>query len=213
MLSSGTAFWYASRATGVVALVMLTAVVVLGITVSRQGRLPGLPRFAGVGLHRYVSLLAVAFIAVHVLTAVADSYVSISLAAAIIPFASAYKPLWLGLGAISLDLIVTIIVTSLLRNRIGYRAWRSVHWLAYLSWPVALAHSFGSSTDLRTGPLLGLAFACTLAVAAAAAWRLAGAARAVPRARRVPELLAAPQALVLPEELAPPEELVPAGHR
>jgi sulfoxide reductase heme-binding subunit YedZ len=138
---------------------------------------------------------------------VADSYVSISLAAAIIPFASAYKPLWLGLGAISLDLIGTIIVTSLLRHRIGYRAWRCVHWLAYLSWPVALAHSIGSSTDLRTGPLLGLAIACALAVAAAAAWRLAGAARAVPRARRVPELLAAPQALV------PPEELVPAGHR
>src|ERR1022692_44328 len=201
MLSSGTAFWYASRATGVVALVMLSAVVVLGITVSRQGRLPGLPRFAGVGLHRYLSLLGVAFIAVHVLTAVADSYVSISLAAAIIPFASAYKPLWLGLGAISLDLIATIIVTSLLRHRISHRAWRCVHWLAYLSWPVAIAHSIGSSTDLGSGPLLGLAIACMLAVGAAATWRLAGAARAIPRARRVPELLAAPA------------EPIPAGHR
>jgi predicted ferric reductase len=192
MLTSSTAFWYASRATGVVAMVLLTAVVVLGILVSRQGRLPGLPRFAGLGLHRYLSLLAAGFLTVHVLTAVADSYVSISLAAVIIPFASAYKPLWLGLGAVSLDLIAVVIVTSLLRHRIGRRAWRSVHWLAYLSWPVALAHSIGSSPDLRSGPLLGLAAACILTVVGAAGWRLAGAVRAVPRARRVAELMAVP---------------------
>jgi len=95
--------------------------VVLGVLISRQGRLPGLPRFAGLHLHRFVSLLAVAFVAVHILAAVADSYVSISLAAAIIPFASAYKPLWLGLGAICIDLLAAIIVTSLLRHRIGRR--------------------------------------------------------------------------------------------
>jgi len=175
--------------------------VVLGVLISRQGRLPGLPRFAGLHLHRFVSLLAVAFVAVHILAAVADSYVSISLAAAIIPFASAYKPLWLGLGAICIDLLAAIIVTSLLRHRIGRRARRSVHWLAYLCWPIALAHSVGSSPDLRSGPLLGLAVACTLVVCAAIGWRLAGAAHAVPRARRVPELMARP------------EELIRAGHR
>lgn len=201
MAISSTALWYASRATGVVALVLLTLVVVLGITVSRPGRLPGLPRFAGLGLHRYISLLAVGFVAVHVVTAVADSYVSISAAAAIIPFASAYKTLWLGLGAVSLDLIAVIIVTSLLRPHLGRRTWRAVHWLAYASWPVALAHSIGSGTDLRAGPLLGLTVACTLAVVVAVGWRLAGARRSVPRARRVPELMAAA------------EELIRSGHR
>ncbi len=196
MLSPSTAFWYASRATGVVAIVLITAVVALGILVSRQARLPGLPRFAGVSLHRYLSLLAAGFVAVHVLTAVADSYVSISLAAAIIPFTSAYRPLWLGLGAVSLDLIAAVIVTSLLRHRIGRRAWRCVHWLAYLAWPAALAHGLGSARDLRSGPLLGLTIGCLLAVLTAAAWRLAAAARAVPRARRVPGLMAAPEALI-----------------
>src|SRR6266704_2093316 len=100
-----TALWYASRATGVVTMLLLTAVVLLGILVNRQGRLPGLPGFAVTGLHRNVSLLAVAFLAIHVLTAIADPYVTIGLAAAVLPFASAYKPLWLGLGAISLDLL------------------------------------------------------------------------------------------------------------
>ena len=84
-----TALWYASRATGVVTLLLLTAVVVLGILVNRQGRLPGLPGFAVTGLHRNVSLLAVAFLAVHVLTAIADPYVTIGLAATVLPFASA----------------------------------------------------------------------------------------------------------------------------
>jgi len=107
-ITSSTALWYSSRATGVVSLVLLSAVMVIGILVNRQGRLPGLPRFAVLGLHRNLSLLAVAFVALHVITAVADSFVSISLAAAVIPFVSAYEPLWLGLGAVSLDLMAAI---------------------------------------------------------------------------------------------------------
>src|SRR5581483_10729032 len=94
-----TAFWYASRATGIVALLLLTAVLVLGILVNRQGRLPGLPRFAVTDIHRNLSLLSVAFIAVHILTAVADTYVHIPLLSAVVPFASGYERLWLGLGA------------------------------------------------------------------------------------------------------------------
>jgi methionine sulfoxide reductase heme-binding subunit len=176
-ITSSTALWYASRATGVVSLVLLTGVLVLGIMVNRQGRLPGLPRFAVVGLHRNLSLLAVAFVAVHVLTAVADSYVSISIAAAVIPFVSAYKPLWLGLGAVSADLMAAVIVTSLLRRFIGRRVWRGVHWLAYASWPVAILHSIGSSGDLRGGPFLVLVIVCIAAVAAALVWRLAAARR------------------------------------
>ena len=151
-ITGSTALWYTSRATGVVSLLLLTAVVVLGMLVNRQGRLPGLPRFVVTGLHRNLSLLSVAFVAVHVVTAIADPYVSIRLAAAVIPFASAYKPFWLGLGAVSLDLMAALIVTSLARARISRRLWRGMHWLAYAAWPVAVAHSFGSSTDLQRRP-------------------------------------------------------------
>jgi len=160
-------------------------VMIIGMLVNRQGRLPGLPRFAVLGLHRNLSLLAVAFLAVHVITAVGDSFVSISVAATVIPFVPGYKPLWMGLGAVSLDLMAAVIVTSLLRRFIGRRGWRAVHWLAYASWPVAVAHSIGSSTDLRTGLFLGLTVICIAAVVAALAWRLARAA-AEARARGFP---------------------------
>jgi methionine sulfoxide reductase heme-binding subunit len=183
-----TAFWYASRATGVVALLLLTAVLVLGILVNRRGRLPGLPRFAVTGLHRNLSLLSVAFIAVHILTAVLDTYVHIPLLSAVVPFDSGYERLWLGLGAVSLDLMLAMIVTSLLRGRLNRTVWRAVHLLAYASWPVTFAHSLGSSTDLQQGWLLGLAIACAVITAAAVAWRLAHAARQVPRAGRVTEV-------------------------
>jgi DMSO/TMAO reductase YedYZ heme-binding membrane subunit len=189
-MSGTTAFWYASRATGIVALLLLTAVLVLGILVNRQGRLPGLPRFAVTSLHRNISLLAVAFVAVHVLTAVLDTYVSIPLVSAVVPFDSGYERLWLGLGAISFDLMLAMIITSLIRGRLNRILWRAIHLLAYLCWPVAFAHSIGSSKDLQHGWLLYLAVGCAVVVVAATGWRLAQVARQVPRAARVAAIFA-----------------------
>jgi methionine sulfoxide reductase heme-binding subunit len=184
--------------------VLLTAVVMLGILVNRQGRLPGLSAFAGLSLHRFTSLLAVGFLALHILTAVAEPLAGVGLAAAIIPFAAADKPFWLGLGTVSFDLMAALIVTSLLRRHIGRRCWRAVHWLAYACWPAALAHSIGSNPDMRSGRLLDLAAACIVAVLAAAGWRLAGPVRARPRARLGP-VPAAPE----PEPAADPGPAVP----
>jgi methionine sulfoxide reductase heme-binding subunit len=184
------AFWYASRATGIVTLLLLTAVLVLGLVVNRRGRLPGLPGFAVTSLHRNLSLLSVSFIAVHVLTAVADSYVSIPLASALVPFTSGYERFWLGLGAVSLDLTLAVIVTSLARGHLSRRLWRGVHLLAYVSWPAALAHGIGASRDLQHGRLSLVAAGCALLALAAVAWRIAAAAREVPRAGRVAAVFA-----------------------
>jgi sulfoxide reductase heme-binding subunit YedZ len=190
-INSSTVAWYASRATGVVALLLMTAVVLLGLVVTRQGRLPGLPRFAVTGLHRNLSLVAVVFVALHVLTAITDTYVHIPLAAAVIPLASSYERLWIGLGAVSLDITIALIVTSLLRRHLSRRLWRAVHLLAYASWPVAWLHSITSSTDLRRGWMFLMAVACALLVMAAVGWRLSAASRDVPRAERVGLLMAA----------------------
>jgi predicted ferric reductase len=148
VLTRSAALWYASRATGIVTLVLLSLVVVLGVAVSRKVKVPGLPRFAVAGLHQRVSLLAVIFLAVHVLSAVADNYVSISLVAVVLPFTSAYRPLQIGLGAVALDLGVAVVVTSLLRARIGWRLWRGVHWLAFAAYPIAVVHGFTSAGDM-----------------------------------------------------------------
>jgi methionine sulfoxide reductase heme-binding subunit len=189
-ITGSTALWYASRATGVVSLLLLSLVVMLGMLVNRQGRLPGLPSFAVTGLHRSLSLLSVLFIAVHVATAIIDPYVSIRLAAVVIPFASSYEPFWLGLGAVALDLVAALILTSLARAHMSRRTWRGIHWLAYAAWPVALVHGIGSSPDLRSGGLLLVAIGSALAVAAAGLWRAAAAAREVPRAERAAYMLA-----------------------
>ncbi|HEU5416463.1 MAG TPA: ferric reductase-like transmembrane domain-containing protein [Streptosporangiaceae bacterium] len=189
-LTSTEGLWFASRGTGVVALVLLTVVVVLGVAVNRQGRLPGLPRFAVISLHRAVSLLAVAFLAVHIGTAIADPFVAIGIAASVIPFVSSYQPLWLGLGAVSIDLMLALVITSLLRARIGRRTWRAVHWLAYASWPVAVAHSIGSGPDMWRGWLAWLTVGCAAAAVAALGWRIAGRRRETPPALRAATILA-----------------------
>jgi methionine sulfoxide reductase heme-binding subunit len=167
----------ASAATGVVSMVLLSAVVVLGIALDRRIRLPALPRFAGLSLHRYLSLLAVTFLALHIGTAIAGPYARIGIAAVVVPFDSAYARGWLALGTIATDLLVAIVATSLLRRHLSHWSWRAVHWLAYACWPVALAHSLGTGGGMRSGALLDLAIACAVAVAAAAGWRLASMAR------------------------------------
>lgn len=202
-MTSSTALWYASRATGIVALLLLTVVFAVGVGISRQARIPGLPRFAVTDLHRNLSLLAVAFVAVHVLTAVLDTYVSIPILSAVVPFASGYERFWLGLGAISFDLMLAMIITSLVRGRRSRGAWLAIHLTAYLSWPVALVHSIYSSGDLQRGVLLYLSLGCAVIVGAAVIWRLVSAARRLPRAQRVAAQFAAAQtAQTIPQRTA-----------
>ncbi|HUZ80689.1 MAG TPA: ferric reductase-like transmembrane domain-containing protein [Gaiellaceae bacterium] len=166
-------FWYLTRGMGVGALILLTASVALGVLTSVRWRSLTWPRFVTAGLHRNLTLLAIVFVAVHVLTTVADGYTSIALKDAVIPFVSPYRPIWLGLGAISFDLLIALVATSLLRDRIGYRAWRYVHWLAYASWPVALVHGLGTGTDARLGWMQLVAGGCVAVVALAVLARAA----------------------------------------
>jgi sulfoxide reductase heme-binding subunit YedZ len=171
--SSGPiALWYTTRATGVVALVLLTATVALGVAGTARLETQSMPRVVRSGLHRNVSLLAVAFVATHVLTSIIDPYAGIGFASALVPFTSPYRPLWVSLGAIAFDMMLAIVISSLIRRRLPYRAWRAVHWLAYACWPVALWHGLGSGTDSRLSWLLLLDAGCVLVVAAAVCWRL-----------------------------------------
>ena len=166
------ALWYVGRGTGIVSLLLLTVVVALGIA-TRSGRsILGLPRFAVAAVHRTAGLTAVVFLLIHVGSLYFDPYAQLHLVDVVVPFTGAYRPFWLGLGTVGLDLVAALIVTSLLRHRIGRRTWRAVHWLAYLSWPVALSHALGNGTDNGTWWLRALAAACTLAVLAAVGWRV-----------------------------------------
>jgi predicted ferric reductase len=160
-------YWYLTRSTGAVALVLLTAAVALGVADVRRWSTPGWPRFLVDSLHRNVSLLAVVFLGLHIITSVLDSFAPISLLDAVVPFAGSYRPFWLGLGAIAGDLLLAVAITSLLRRRLGFASWRAIHWLAYASWPVALLHGFGTGSDAKSTWLVMLSIACLIVVLAA----------------------------------------------
>lgn len=164
--------WAFGRASGIIALVLFTVTVLLGI-LTRSGRpLPGMPRFAVSLVHRNVSLLALLFLVLHVGTLMLDSYAKLNLVDVIVPFLGSFKPFWQGLGTVAFDLVLAIVITGLLRPRIGYRAFRFVHWFTYAMWPIAVLHGIGNGTNGTSGWFLLLAIGCAVLVAAAIVWRL-----------------------------------------
>jgi predicted ferric reductase len=184
LASSGpSAYWYLTRSTGAVALVLLTASVAFGVADIRRLQTERWPRFVVGSLHRNISLLALVFIVIHILTSVLDSFAPISLIDAVVPFVGSYRPLWLGLGAVSFDLFLAVILTSVLRARVGYQGWRAVHWLAYASWPIALVHGYGTGSDVKTAWLQILTIACIAIVLAALLARVLTSPPPRPRVR------------------------------
>jgi hypothetical protein len=178
---SGRTMWYLTRGSGVVTLLLLTASMCLGIAGPVRLRTRRLPRFAIAQLHRNITLLAVVFLGVHVVTTVADGYTPIGWKDAVVPFLSPYRPLWLGLGALAIDLLLALVLTSVLRARIGLRGWRLVHWAAYACWPLAFAHSLGTGSDPRAHWLEVLAGVSLVAVLLAVVARLLRSDAAVGR--------------------------------
>jgi predicted ferric reductase len=166
-------YWYLTRSTGAVALLLLTLAIAVGVADVQRWSTPRWPRFVVDSLHRNVSLLAMVFLVLHILTSVLDSFAPISLLDAFIPFTGAYRPFWLGLGAISFDLLLAVTITSLLRQRMGFASWRAIHWLTYASWPVALLHGFGTGSDVKSGAWLpALSIGCLAIVVAAVVARV-----------------------------------------
>jgi predicted ferric reductase len=171
--STGSAYWYLTRSTGGVALLLLTAAIALGVVDVRRWSTPQWPRFVVDSLHRNISLLAIVFLVVHILTSVLDSFAPISLLDAFVPFAGSYRPLWLGLGAVAFDLLIAVTLTSVLRQRFGYASWRAIHWLTYASWPIALLHGLGTGSDGASTWLLALSIFCAAVVLVAVLIRVA----------------------------------------
>jgi sulfoxide reductase heme-binding subunit YedZ len=178
-----TALWYLTRATGLVSLVLLSATVVLGVVASVGWTTKRWPRFLSQSVHRNLSLFSLVLIGVHVVTTVADGYVPIGYLDAVIPFRTPYRPLWVGFGALAFDLLLAVAITSGLRRRIGTRAWRSVHWLAYVCWPIALLHGLGAGTDARLSLTLLIDVLCIVSVVGAVGWRLVTGRTFSPRRR------------------------------
>jgi methionine sulfoxide reductase heme-binding subunit len=176
-------YWYLARGTGLVTLLLLTLVVVLGILGPLRVTGGRWPRFAIDTLHRDLSLLVIALLLVHIVTSVLDTFVSISFTDAVIPFRASYRALWLGLGALAFDILLALVITSLVRRRLGYQRWRLVHWLAYASFPLAVLHGLGTGSDTKIWWMLLLTTACVAVVVVATCVRIVRAADPAPGLR------------------------------
>jgi sulfoxide reductase heme-binding subunit YedZ len=168
---SSQLLWYATRGAGAVSLVLLSAVAVLGLLARLRFESRGWPRFLSAAVHGDLALMTVVFLVLHIVTAVVDPFTHLGLAA-LVPFGSYYRTLWLGLGAIAFELLLAIVATSLLRRYIGARVWRAIHWLAYVSWPVAVLHGIGTGTDRTALWMVAIDVVCVAAVAVALIWRV-----------------------------------------
>jgi predicted ferric reductase len=178
------ALWAFGRASGVIALALFTVSVLLGI-INRSGRpLPGMPRFSVSLVHRNVAVLASVFLVLHVGTLILDPFAKLTLTDVVIPFVGSFKPFWQGLGTVAFDLVIAIVVTGLLRRRIGARAFRFVHWFTYVMWPVAMLHSIGNGTNGTSGWFILFAVGSAALVLAAVIWRLSARFGETARARQ-----------------------------
>lgn len=204
-LSDPKTLWFLNRASGLVLLVVFTLAVLLGQYTARSRRGRWTPRFVWLELHRNVSLLGLVLLVLHVATSVADDYVDISLADAVLPFGSPYRTFWLGLGTLAVDLVVAVAVTTALRYRIPYTRWRLTHRLAYLAWPVSVVHGLGTGTDARGGAALPLTIGCVAAVVTGGLIRALRAA-----SDRVDELVQGPPTRPDLPVVALPEQRWPA---
>lgn len=176
--NASTWAWYFSRATGMVALVLLTGIIVLGVLGPLRISTEMWPRFAIRTVHRDLALLTLLIVLIHVVTITLDAYVKVPLTAVVLPLGSSYAPFWTGLGAVAFDLMLALVGTSLMRARLGYRTWRIVHWTAYASWPLAVAHGLAAGTDSGATWALAATVVCIGIVAVAVALRIQGGSAA-----------------------------------
>lgn len=171
--------WYTARAAGVVAYALLTGGVLLGVLLAGRARLPRWPQFAVTDVHRFVALLTGAFVLLHVYTLLLDTYVHTSVAAVLVPGASSYRPFWVALGTVALELLAAVGISNLFRKRLGHARWRRVHYLTFVVWAAATVHGIGAGTDAGAGWLRLLYVVSVGSVTAAVAWRV-GSRRLAP---------------------------------
>ena len=170
-LTSNPVDWYAARAAGITAYLLLSGVVLLGLAMSAKKTFRRWPRFAVEDVHRFGGLLVGTFVSIHVLAIAIDAWLPFSLRSLVVPFASSYRPLWVGLGIAAAELLLAIAITNHYRRRLAYRTWRRVHYLNFAVWAAATVHGLGSGTDRSSVWLLGLFALTAAAVSAAVAWR------------------------------------------
>ena len=184
--------WYVARAGGMLAFVLVTATVVIGLTMSSRVRLRRWPRFAVEDVHRFLGLLTWSFVGVHAFAMIADSYLSFSVGDLLIPGVAPYRPLPTALGVVALELLAALALANLLRRRLSYTFWRRTHYLNFVVWLLVFVHGITAGTDSDTLWGLSVYTTCAGLVGGFTAWRVLSLPGTDAAARRRPEAGARP---------------------
>lgn len=173
-LTSSPAIWYAARASGVAAYVVLSAVVCLGLALGGKAQSKRWPRFAAEDIHRFGGLLVGSLIGIHVVTIAMDSFLPFSIVQLVVPFTASYRPLWTGLGISAAELLLALAITNHYRRRLPYRFWRTAHYANFVVWTLASLHGLLVGTDRGATWLALLDGVAVAAVAGLLFWRFGG---------------------------------------
>lgn len=183
-LASFTIDWYAARAAGLVAYLLVTSSVALGLLLAGKERLERWPRFALEDVHRFAGVLAGTFIALHVAMIGIDSQAHLSVGELIVPFASHYRPFWTGMGIVAAELLLALALTNRYRNRLSHVTWRRLHYLNFAVWLAATGHGLGAGTDSGSGWFLTLYVVAMTTIILLAIRRFSGSQSQTSRPRR-----------------------------
>jgi methionine sulfoxide reductase heme-binding subunit len=205
-VTSSPAIWYAARASGVAAYVLLSLVVCLGLALGGKAQSRRWPRFSVEDIHRFGGLLVGSLIGVHVLAIAADSFLPFSLTQLLVPFTSTYRPLWTGLGIAAAELLVALAITNHYRRRLRYGVWRKAHYLNFAVWGLASMHGLMAGTD-RGAAWLAILYGVSVAsVLVLLVWRFGGHMLRSPRvaAAGAVTVVALPLLIIGPLRHSPP---------
>lgn len=172
-LTSSPIDWYAARAGGVVAYLLLSVNVGFGLLMSGKKTMKLWPRFAVEDVHRFTGLLVGTFIVLHIVTVAIDAYLPFSLTSLVVPLVASYRPIWTGLGIVAAELLLALAVTNHYRNvKISYGFWRRAHFVNFVVWGAATLHGLGTGTDRSTTWLLVIYGLAVGTVSALTVWRV-----------------------------------------
>lgn len=141
------AYWYLSRGSAFVALSLLWLSMALGLLITNKtARLwPGVP--ISFALHEFISILGLGFALFHALILLGDHYIGYTLAQVLVPFSSSYEPVWVGLGQVGFYAMLIVTLSFYVRSRIGQKTWRSLHYISFLTYLIALLHGIAAGSD------------------------------------------------------------------
>ena len=166
--------WFVMRSSGLVAVALLTVAVVLGLI---GPRLRPTLRLSAITVHRASSAVGTILIVAHIVLAVLDKWIVLDWPAALVPGVAQWQRWGVALGALAVDLLIAVLLTTATRMR-SPRIWRRVHLLAYPIWALAVGHGLLVGSDAAV--MRALAFGCAGIVALALSVRLLTRPRAVP---------------------------------